>query len=106
MARRSLCCVLMFSMLALAYSVFAQDNSNARMVISIKVCETAVEGSKQKILAEPTIATIPGRPISFVSGGSVRPKTGDGDLYIGTRVTGNVRTHTRGHGATRPEDPY
>jgi len=95
MARRSLCTVLMFGMAALAYSVSAQDNSNTQMVISIKVCEKAVEGSKQKILAEPTIATVPGRPFSFESGGKVKPKTGDGDLDIGTRVTGNFeRTRT------------
>lgn len=88
MATRTLCSVLMFCMLALAVSVLADDNPNAQMVFTIKVWEAA-EGSKQKILAEPTFATIPQRPFSFVSGGSVRPKTGDGDLDIGTRVTGN-----------------
>jgi hypothetical protein len=95
MARRCLCAVLVFCMAALTYSVSAQVNSNAQMVISIKVCETAGEGSKQKTLAEPTIATIPGRPFSFESGGSVRTKTRDGDLDIGTRVTGTFeRTRT------------
>ncbi len=89
MARRCLYVVLVFGMAAFAYSVSAQVNSNAQRVISIKVCETASKGSKQKVLAEPTIVAVPGAPFLFESGGSAKTKAGDDDLDIGTRVTGS-----------------
>ena len=96
MAKRYLCAMLAFGTAAFAYSVSAQVNSNAQMVISIKVCEISGDESDRKILAEPTIATIPGRPFSFVSGGKVKSQTGDGDLEIGTRLTGNFERNLNG----------
>ena len=95
MARHSPYSVLIFCVAALSYSVSAQDNSNVQMVISIKVCDKAVQGSKPRILAEPTIATIPGCAFSFESGGSVKANAGDDDFDIGTRVNGKFeRTGT------------
>jgi len=96
MARRFLYVAVVVCVATFAYSpmAFAQDNSNGQLVISIKAYETADEGPQQKVLAEPTLVTIPGRPFSYNTGGTLKTKTGDEDLSIGTRVTGTL-TRTR-----------
>lgn len=88
MARCTLCGLAIALIVALAHSVSAQNNTNGQMVVSIRVCEKTLDGSKPKILAEPTIAAVPGRAFSFVSGGSVKTRAVGDDLDIGTRVTG------------------
>lgn len=95
MARLSVWAVLTLCMVALSCSVWAQDNSSRQMVISIKLCERAAEGSKPKVVAEPTIATVPGRAFLFETGGSVKDHAGDDGFDIGTRVNGTFeRTGT------------
>lgn len=91
MARCTLCAIAIACIVALAHSVSAQNNTNGQMVISINVCEKTADGSKPRILAEPTIATVPGRAFSFVSGGSVKTRAVGDELDIGTRVTGKLK---------------
>ena len=88
MCRYLLCVAIIVCITAFSYAASGQDKSAKQVILSIKISEKAPEADRLKILAEPTIATIAGRAFSFDSGGTVKPKTGDGDLKIGTRVTG------------------
>ncbi len=91
MSRYFLCVVCIVCVAAFSRAVFAEDNAGRQLLLTISIGEETSEADRPKILAEPSIATIAGRPFSFVSGGTVKPKTGEGDLEIGTRITGNLK---------------
>lgn len=96
MGRAFIYFVLTFCMATLSHSVLAEDDSNTHVVISINVCEKNLERSRPKILAELTIATVPGQAFSFESGGSVKANSGEDDFDIGTRVNGNFERNGTG----------
>lgn len=99
MCRHLLCVALIVCITAFSYAASGQDKSGTQMILSIKISDKAPEAARLKIVAEPTIATTVGRAFSYESGGTVKPKTGDGNLEIGTRVTGKLER--TGNGAVQ-----
>lgn len=88
MKKRLLVATLFVCTAVVSYAVSGQNGPAPQMVLSIKVYEASDDGAEKKILAEPAIASISGRPFSFVSGGHHKTKAGEDDLEIGTRITG------------------
>ncbi|MFO0914069.1 MAG: hypothetical protein U0795_14010 [Pirellulales bacterium] len=70
----------------------AAEPTGEPLVISIRVYDVIGEGDKEqkKVLAEPTIATVPGRPFTMRAGGTVQPKSFGEELEVGMRVTGKL----------------
>ncbi len=99
MCRHLFCVALIVCINAFSYAAFGQDKSGTQIILSIKISEKTPEAARLKILAEPIIATTAGRAFSYESGGTVKPKTGEGDLEIGTCVTG--KWERTGNGAVQ-----
>ncbi len=74
----------------------AQVDSSRQIALSIKLCEQVSGTSKRKVLADPTIIATVGKSFSMVSGGTVKPKVGEGRLEFGTQVTGELNTSDNG----------
>ncbi len=85
-----LCVVFCASAAALSNTSAAPGDPGAGMMLSIKLLENATADSKARILAEPSIVTTIGRSFHFVAGGTLKPKTGGGELEIGTRISGTI----------------
>lgn len=90
MRQRYAWAVLAVCGLACTRAVPSQEAPSPHLMLSIKIGHETPAGVRGAILAEPAIATIAGRPFSFRSGGAVKLRTGEGELEIGTRVTGQL----------------
>lgn len=90
MRRLQLRTALLVCATSLSSAVSAQDNPSRQMILSITLYEQGVNDARPKILAEPAIATIPGRPFSFEAGGAVKAAATGALLRVGTRATGTL----------------
>jgi len=90
MHKRTLTAVILACMTSIPQHTNAQVNSSKQIAISIKLCEKATESSPKRILADPTIVATVGRTFTMHSGGTVKPRVGEGELEFGTQVTGRL----------------
>ncbi len=96
MTRCLFCAVLIVCTAAFSCVAAAQDNHGTQMILSMKVCEKATECSEPKILAEPILVAIAGRPFSLESGGSLTANSEGNDFRTGTRVSGKFELSETG----------
>lgn len=80
-------------LLSAASLTVAEEPSTVTQVemvsLKIRICEATADG-KPKVLAEPTIMTITGREIRFVSGGEMKSRFDDSTHDIGTQVVATI----------------
>lgn len=88
MRMRSFSALLVASIAAMVCHAHAQ--SNPQIMVSVRMCEKGKGESPPKVLAEPVIVAMPGRPFSFKAVAPLSPTIGDGDLDLGTRVNGKM----------------
>lgn len=89
--------IIVVTALLMASSVVAAaDTEPSRQVIlKITLSESESRSVENRVLAEPTIAVMLGRPFSFRSGGELSSSSSNGEdaIEIGTRVRGTVKKH-------------
>ncbi|MFN3153348.1 hypothetical protein [Bremerella sp.] len=85
--------------LSLASLTVAEEPSTVTHVemvsLKIRICEATADG-KPKVLAEPTIMTITGREIRFVSGGEMKSKFDETKHDLGTQISALIEPHQGG----------
>lgn len=89
----TLATLVLFSAASLTAAEEPSTVTQVEMVsLKIRICE-AIPGSTPKILAEPTIMTITGREIRFVSGGEMKSKFDETKHDLGTQISALIEPH-------------